>query len=290
MDAIQNLLVARPTGNHVNRPQMVKEGRSSRPQKIVWLVNAGGAEAESRRRILIDHGLTIVDGPWGSADIARKKAALPAAAIVDLSRTPSTGRDIAIAMRSHRALLNVPFIIAGGTPGNVARLRSFLPDAYWAGWDALDDVLRRALSSPPPTGARRLSVFAAYAEKPLADKLGIKLNTAIALVDAPFGFENMLGSLPDGATVTRKAHGARDLTLWFTSTATKMESKMAAMKKFAAGGALWIIWSKTNGADQGLNQQMVRKAALDAGMVDFRICRIDDEWAGLRFTLRRAAT
>ncbi len=59
------------------------------------------------------------------------------------------------------------------------------------------------------------------------------------------------------------------------------------MKTHAASGKLWIIWRKGATAEPGLNQNSIRKTALDIGLVDFRISRIDDEWAGLRFTVRK---
>jgi len=61
----------------------------------------------------------------------------------------------------------------------------------------------------------------------------------------------------------------------------------AKMKPHAASGRLWIIWRKGASAKSSVNQLSIRKAALANGLVDFRISRIDDEWAGLRFTIRK---
>lgn len=76
----------------------------------------------------------------------------------------------------------------------------------------------------------------------------------------------------------------RDLTLWFVHTPNELRSRVVEMKPHAASGRLWIAWCK---GDSTLNQIVVRKTAMDAGMVDFRITRLDAEWSALRFTIRK---
>ncbi len=252
---------------------------------IIWLVSPDPVAVDSRAAALTAAGYRVIGGPWSAPAIAREKAQPPAAVIVDLSRSPSFGRDVAIAMRSHRALLTVPFLLAGGTTESVARIKSFLPDAVEADWHRMPAMVRAAIGNPPRKPARQLSVFAAYEGTPLPKKLGIKAGSAVALVNAPPRLEDTLGPLPEGARLSRNARGTRDLTLWFARSDQELNAKVAAMVKFADRGSLWIMWSKT--AKAGLNQVAVRKAGLACGLVDFKISRIDDEWAGLRFTQRR---
>jgi hypothetical protein len=71
---------------------------------IVWLVHPG-AEESTRAAELSALGYRVVGGPWSSPAIIRKKTEMPCAVVIDLSRSPSTGRDIAVAMRSHSALV-----------------------------------------------------------------------------------------------------------------------------------------------------------------------------------------
>ncbi|MBV8137272.1 MAG: hypothetical protein JO121_16830 [Deltaproteobacteria bacterium] len=61
------------------------------------------------------------------------------------------------------------------------------------------------------------------------------------------------------------------------------------MKRHASSGALWILWNKNTSSESDirLTQLSVRKAGLDAGLVDFKITRVDEDWAGLRFTVRK---
>ena len=234
-------------------------------------------------------GYRTVHGPWSSREIIRKKATPPAAVVIDLSRSPSHGRDIAVAMRSHKALLKVPFVLAGGAAESVAAIKALLPDALETSWSRLPSVLRRAIANPPGEGARQLSVFAAYEGTPLPKKLGIKPRSVVVLVNAPDGFEQALDPLPQGASLTRNARQARDLTLWFVSREKELTGRIAAIAEFAGGGGLWIIWPKQASSESsaGLTQKSVRCAGLKSGLVDFKIGRVDDNWAGLRFTQRK---
>ena len=254
---------------------------------LVWLVELGAGES-GRAAELIALGYRVVGGPWSSPEIIRKKSALPSAVVIDLSRNPSTGRDIAVAMRSHRALLNVPFLVLEGGPESVAVVKKLLPDAIETTWRRIRASLLRALANPP-SGARKLSVFAAYEGKPLAEKLGIKPGSIVAALNPPDGFQATLGTLPDGARIDQDTTASRDLTLWFVRSTKELTGVIVKMKPHAASGRLWIIWRKGagSGAESALNQKTVREAALARGLVDFKISRIDDEWAGLRFTIRK---
>lgn len=253
----------------------------NRGRPLVWLVCASAQESQ-RASELSALGYRVVSGPWSSPAIIRKKSAPPSVVVIDLSRAPSAGRDIAVAMRSHSTLVMVPFVLVDGSADKVAAIAKLLPDAIATTWAHIDATLKKARMKPP-TGGKKLSVFAAYEGKSLADKLGIKMGTTVASIDAPPGLRAMIGALPEGAKFHTSA-AARDLSLWFVRTPDELRASVAEMRPYAASGRLWIMWRK---GDAALNQTIVRKAAMAAGMVDFRIARIDEEWSGLRFTIRK---
>ena len=254
----------------------------------VWLVHADEAGGAACAKKLAGLGYRAEWRRWSSPEIARAKADPPAAVLIDLSRTPSVGRDVAIAMRSHRALLAVPFLLVNGAPEVVANLKKFLPDAVLSDRRRIGTSLAGVLKRQP-RGARLLSVFAAYESAPLAKKLGIKTGSIVAVRDAPRGLQAKLGELPAGAKLIAHRKAPRDLTLWFVHSRAVLAGEMSAMQQHAGSGALWILWNKNtpSDADIRLTQLTVRKAGLDAGLVDFKITRIDDDWAGLRFTVRK---
>lgn len=255
---------------------------------LLWLVHSHPAEAADRKRQLELTGYRVVWERWSSPKIIAAKRTPPAAVVIDLSRTPSVGRDTAIAMRSHRALLTVPVVLVGGTLETVAAVKKFLPDAVASEWARIKTALSGAIRKQPP-GARLLSVFAAYEATPLAAKLGIKAGGIVALRDAPRGIRAKLGELPSGVKLKIHGRSPRNLTMWFAHSHEALLREMKSMKQHAASGALWILWNK-NADGKGamkLTQLVVRKAGLDAGLVDFKITRIDDDWSGLRFTIRK---
>ena len=126
---------------------------------------------------------------------------------------------------------------------------------------------------------------AGYSGTPLPKKLGIKEGTRVALLGAPPAFS--LGDLPDGALVRRGARPAADLSLWFVRSKAELLRGVRAMKPRSAGSGLWIVWAKkTSPLFAGVTENDVRDTALAAGMVDFKVCAVDEDWSGLRFNLR----
>jgi hypothetical protein len=193
-------------------------------------------------------------------------------------------------MRTYKATRHVPLVFVGGAPKKVAPIKELLPDAVYTTWDEIDDALERAIAHPPADPVVLDSVFAAYAGTPLPKKLGIKAGSVVALAGAPEGFEATLGELPQGAVVRRGVSGQPDVTLWFATSREELEREILRMGAYAAGGGLWIIWpKKASGVESDLSQTIVREVGLASGLVDFKVCAVDETWSGLRFTQRKAA-
>jgi hypothetical protein len=122
----------------------------------------------------------------------------------------------------------------------------------------------------------------------LPKKLGIKPGSVVALVGAPDGFEETLGELPEGVVLLRQLRGQPDVTLWFTRSRKDLDQGIERMGAFAEGGGLWIVWpKKSSGVTTNVSQGVVREVGLAAGLVDYKVCSIDETWSGLRFTRRK---
>ena len=130
--------------------------------------------------------------------------------------------------------------------------------------------------------------MAGYSGKPLVDKLGIRSGHVVALLSAPAGFDATLGTLPDDVTVRRRA-GAADVAILFASAARDLKARFAAAAKtLSPGGMLWVAWpKKASGVATDLTENVVRDVGLAAGLVDVKVCAIDDTWSGLKFVRRR---
>ncbi len=125
----------------------------------------------------------------------------PDAVVIDLSRLPSQGLDMGVLIRNRKSTRHIPLVFAGGDADKVIRINDLLPDATYASWEGMDAVLRDVIEHPPENPVVPGSSFAAYAGRPLVDKLGIKTDGVVRLIDAPAGFENTLGKLPVGARI-----------------------------------------------------------------------------------------
>ena len=130
--------------------------------------------------------------------------------------------------------------------------------------------------------------MAGYSSTPLAKKLGIKEDSRIALVNAPENFENELGELPDRVEFVKRLTNSLDIILLFVLTERALARDFARLaKKLATNGMIWIAWpKKSSGVTTDLTFERVQRIGLDAGLVDVKICAIDDTWSGLKFVYR----
>ena len=213
----------------------------------------------------------------------------PAAFLIDLSRLPSHGRDLALAIREAKATRHVPLVFVGGDAAKVERIRLQLPDATYTSWGRIRSTLKKALAKPPTHPIAPETRLAGYSQTPLLKKLGIKAGSVIALVRAPEGFEQTLGELPPDVSVRHHARGRRDLAIWFVQSLRELEERIDRFAAQVGTGGLWIAWPKqASEMKTDVTQTMVRKLGLAAGLVDYKICAIDDTWSGLKFATRKS--
>ena len=230
------------------------------------------------------HGWGTVDGAAFLRSVADD---LPDAVVIDLSRLPSHGREVGVALRSRKATRRVPLVFVDGSADKIARVQAVLPDAVFTSWRGIRGALLRAIEKPVAQPVRPATMMAAYAKTPLPRKLGIREGSSVALVGAPPDFERTLGPLPPGVRLRRDLRCRTDLTLFFARDARSLRAKLARMVPRAEAAGLWIVWpKKTSPLASDLTPSVVREAAMAAGLVDFKICAVDETWSGLRFTRR----
>jgi hypothetical protein len=125
-----------------------------------------------------------------------------------------------------------------------------------------------------------------YSGTPLPRKLGIKPGHRIALLGAPDGFE--LGGLPDGVQVKRRAAGTADVIVTFHTRRAELERRLPALRALMEPAAgLWIAWPKrASKIETDITEDVLREIALPTGLVDNKVCAIDDTWSGLRLVIR----
>jgi CheY-like chemotaxis protein len=265
----------------------------------VHLILRSRDELRRRAAQLRQAGYEVVLEPETGPELLRALSLRPPdAVVIDLNRVPSHGRDIALALRARKATRGVPLVFAGGEEEKVERVRQLLPDAHFTEWSRIRSALRHAIAHPPSNPVVPESVMAGYSGAPLVKKLGVKSGMTVALIHPPAGFAQTLGELPEGARLIQNARAGCGLALWFVRSAKGLSRDMPRIAALGRRCPVWIAWPKRKKVagrsrrtvvplgNPGENQ--VRAAGLRAGLVDYKVCSIDDTWSGLLFAKRRA--
>lgn len=130
--------------------------------------------------------------------------------------------------------------------------------------------------------------MAGYSGTPLVKKLGINPGARVALVNAPDDFQTTLGELPDDVVFTKANAKSLDLILFFVLSEQILARDFTKLaERLTTNGMIWIAWPKrSSGVATDLTFDRVQRIGLDAGLVDVKICAIDDTWSGLKFVYR----
>jgi CheY-like chemotaxis protein len=257
----------------------------TRVRLIHW--NADGAAAGIARLQKAGYDVDF-EVPAGPAFFHTVKKHLPDAFVIDLTRLPSHGRDIALGLRKSKSTRAIPLVFVDGAPEKVDRVKAALPDATYTSWSRVHSSLKRAMANPPATPVVPNSQLAGYSGTPLPKKLGIKSGMVVALLGAPDGFQQTLQPLPDNVLFRHQARGKCDLIIWFAASAADLKRRILRLGAAAGSGGLWVAWpKKASGITTDLTQTMVREVGLASGLVDYKICAIDQTWSGLKFTQRK---
>jgi len=130
--------------------------------------------------------------------------------------------------------------------------------------------------------------MAGYSGTPLVKKLGIKDGFRVAFVGAPPDYADTLGPLPAAVTVLKQPKAPMDFIQLFVKSHVELEKLFVRMsRELAPAGMLWISWpKKTSGVTTDLHENLIRDIGLAAGLVDVKVCAVDETWSGLKFVIR----
>jgi hypothetical protein len=212
----------------------------------------------------------------------------PEAVVIDLSRQPSHGRELGIYLRGQKATRRAALVFIEGDPEKTAQVRSLLPDAVYTTWPRIAMAVKRAIKLRPERPVVP-GTFAGYSGTPLPKKLRIVEDSVVALVGAPEGFPGKLEPLPDGVKLQTSTREATVILAFFES-AGQLDWKLPGLAaEMRQGRTLWLIWpKKTSGIATDLSEKLIRESGLATGLVDYKICAVDETWSGLAFAARKA--
>lgn len=131
--------------------------------------------------------------------------------------------------------------------------------------------------------------MAGYSATPLIRKLGIKGGASLYFRNPPSGFTRTLGALPDGADVAGEVRPGLDFILLFAGDKSDLDGAFAGLAAaIKPDGMLWVAWpKKASGVPTDLSFEIVQRIGLDGGLVDVKVCAIDETWSGLKFMVRK---
>ena len=130
--------------------------------------------------------------------------------------------------------------------------------------------------------------MAGYSQTPLVKKLGIKAGFKVAIIGAPQDFERTLVPMPENVSINTRGRGALDCALLFVKKESQLRQKFSGLAaKLQTNGMFWVAWpKKSSGVATDLTFTNVQALGLAAGMVDVKICAVDEVWSGLKFVFR----
>jgi len=254
----------------------------------IRLIHWNITEAAERTSILKSAGYEIDYEPFTPQTLKRLKNNPPAAVVIDLSRLPRQGRDVAIRIRHAKATRNITIIFVEGDQEKVDQVKMHVPDALYTDYNQINKALRAAVTNPPKVTTIPKSIFELYRNVPLAKKLGVISNTTLTLIDPPEDFGRTLDELPRNVTIQRCLSDQSDVVISFVETQKDLSRITEIADKLRPSGKLWIAWrKKTSEGDAAVTQTTVRKIGLSLGLVDYKVCSIDANWTGLLFARRK---
>jgi hypothetical protein len=132
---------------------------------------------------------------------------------------------------------------------------------------------------------------AGYSGTPLPQKLGVGPGDAVALIGAPAWLEDALAEVPGVAEVHTDlgSHALYDVIVVFVSRRAELEAELGRLREHMAPACgLWIAWpKKASKVRTDMTENVVREIALPTGLVDNKVCAIDQTWSALRLVIRR---
>jgi hypothetical protein len=130
---------------------------------------------------------------------------------------------------------------------------------------------------------------AGYSGTPLAAKLGIKAGSRVHLTGAPKEYRALLEPLPENVQFASRMSDAIDVVHLFTRRRAELATKLAVIQKtMRPDAAIWISWpKKASGVETDITEDVIRAVAIPMGLVDIKVCAVDDVWSGLKLMIRK---
>lgn len=131
--------------------------------------------------------------------------------------------------------------------------------------------------------------MAGYSGTPLARKLGIKPGYRVRTGNAPDNYKKLLDPIPEDVVLSGRITSDIDIWHFFTTSATELDAALPEMmRKIRQAGMIWVSWpKKASGVPSSVTEDTIRELALPLGLVDVKVCAVDETWSGLKLVIRK---
>ena len=182
-----------------------------------------------------------------------------------------------VLLRQHKSLGSIPLVFVEGDPDKAAQVRAVLPDAVYTTWAKVAAAIGKAIRQAPQEAAPPRDP-----DTPLLTKLGIGEQTCVAVLHPPEGFE-----LP-GVRAQKQVGEADVVMSFFRSSAALGRELPAVAAMMRKGRRVWVLWpKKASGAAGDLTMVRIREMASAFGLVDYKVCAVDETWSAMTLGKRR---
>ena len=131
--------------------------------------------------------------------------------------------------------------------------------------------------------------MAGYSATPLVQKLGIRAGVRVLIINAPNEYEQLVADLPEGARLSRRITAPIAFVHLFVRHRAEVEKQLKVLRpKLSDSGTLWVSWPKKSaGIATDVTEDTIREAALPLGLVDTKVCAVNDVWSALKLVIRQ---
>ncbi len=253
----------------------------------IRLIHWDPEEAEKKGRLLSDQGYSV-DGetPRDFRFMQPLRQDPPRAVIIDISRAPARGRDVALMIRQSPRTRHIPILFVGGSEPKKSEIREQVPDAIYLSWEGVDQLLQRLSQGRSIVTPESHTLFEVYKGRSLVQKLALKEAERVSVIDPPLGFRRKLGSLPPRLVWIDGLEETVDLVLLFVLELEELRSWLDTILNLDSTPRLWICWPKKKSPIRSdLSASVIREEARSRGMSEYKVCSIDGVWTGKLFRL-----
>jgi hypothetical protein len=130
---------------------------------------------------------------------------------------------------------------------------------------------------------------AGYSGTPLSKKLGIVEGARIFLLDAPKNYLEFVAPVPVGAQVVKKIDDKTDMVHLFATERARLVALLgSSLARLRPDAAIWVSWpKKASKVPTDITEDTIREAALPMGLVDIKVCAVNEVWSGLKLVVRK---